>query len=117
MASESVVATLAGVIGAGGLTAIFMAFINRRKTNAEGRNIEIEGELRIANAAAGLVELQKKEIERLLGRIEIQEKKITELYGKQDELCAANMELESQNRCLKDENEDFKLELAAYKKT
>lgn len=114
---------VASLVGGGGISAIIAALISRRKNKAEARVLEVTGDVKIVDAAMGLVEKMQEDMERMERRIEnLEEEKahqqelIEELRGEIKELQADRDSLRERCKALEEERESLKQQLKKEKK-
>ena len=101
------------VIGAalsgGTITAAVTAILLRRKHAAEGREIEVKGELQIVDGAVDVVKLLREELDRITERVEGLELQNVELTSQIRKLEKENKSLKDRCRALENENELLRL--------
>ena len=107
--------TLISLVGGGAFATIAVALINRRKTNAEAKDISLKGEFRIVDAAGALADSMRKELERQAQVIAQLQQDMAgvkrtnrELQREIDELRTENRSLKARCSHLEEENERLK---------
>jgi predicted RNase H-like nuclease (RuvC/YqgF family) len=92
------------LVSGGGLAGVLTAWFTKRKLSAEGRNLEVRGELQIVEAAQGLIGTSqdmlvalRADVDRLLKRIRELETGMTSLGDENRKLRVRCDALESEN--------------------
>lgn len=100
---ETVITIGASLIGGGGIAGVIGVWLSRKKKHAEGRSIEIKGELQIVDSALKVAETLREDLIRLTARV-------SELETRNDTLQAEIDGLERQLQTLKLENGQLRQE-------
>lgn len=103
------ISTIAGsLVGGGAITAFFGWLSNRRKNAANGRSVEIRGELQIVDSAITLVATLREDLTRLSARVEQVENRNRKLEGKIESLENENAALEQKVSSLTHQNDELR---------
>lgn len=90
---EKIITVGGSLLGGGGLATLLAFLANRRKNNADGRAVEIKGELQIVDSAVALVQTMQSDIDRLNRRLE-------QVEARNQKLDARIEGLENENQAL-----------------
>ena len=93
------------IIGGGGVTGVLTALLTKRKHSAEGRSLEVKGELQIVSAATEVVEMLKEDLKDIRKRLDELERENRELKKKVGVLKIENKRLSERCENLEKENE------------
>lgn len=92
--TEMIVSVIAIILGSAPLSAIIIHFLNKRKSSAETRSVEVKSELEIVNAAIELNQVFREELMAVKKEIAELKERITEI--------------EAENKRLQDENDSLR---------
>lgn len=107
--TNMIVSVLAIILGSAPLSALIIHFLNRKKTNAESRSVEVKGELEIVNSAIILNQEFRKELTLL-------KDELNNLKNKYDDLEKENQNLNKKYIELLEENADLRNKIESFEK-
>ncbi len=93
---NDLVSLIGVLVGGGGIGAVIVAYIRKPVTKAEGREVEVRGELQIIGAATQIVGELREELRRLSLRVEALERENINLRSENARLLQNQIQLEEE---------------------
>lgn len=113
--NENFYAMVAAVLGSGTLATIVTSIVSRKKTRAQGRSLEVHGELQIVDSAVKVVESLRIDFDRLREEVDAVKREnlmlraeVTELTREVHLLQMENQQLRRRCEVLEAENHALK---------